>query len=660
MNPTNISPAFAYSYADLKSIGLQKLEENGVSKGVRNNYQTALNSWMKALGLAAGTRVGEEMELSFDGSWTRVMDELRLQGKSPRTIQDRCELMLRWQTMLKDMASEDNLPQDFSAALAECMRRVGMTTGDLERCTGVLLRRIRHWQTGKQRPTSGSLADVAALESGLGLKAGTLSSRLPRATSIRAALRAMAEEGTTCSTAFGARMKTISLACLKYSRQPDGKLLEQWRDLIAYKVDVLRDGVRGHDVWRLKALKSSGCRLNNSNVWEGKVCSAADACWGFLGGYFGWLSLEKVKGGAGIERERVDSLAWLLRKEKVFEYFNWQQRRAGLIHKGLLQTLNACCMLLRPETGWIWLNDELIGSVDERDAVIDVIGLTAGARQNAWRAKCAELHSAYAERVARLESTGSIKPSRDKWEAIQDIVSSKRPLQEVARMIAQLERMEPLSSARMEHSTWTRDVLLLKMLSSNPLRVQHFAVMKYTRDNKGNIYRKAEGGWGLRYDPSDFKNERFASQEAYNANVPQALWPDIERYLNVGRPNLAAADSPYFFLRAPCGPASADDSVFGCDATERYGMWRSEGMTGRIRQMTAVLRPGRPGFGPHSFRHICATDFLKRFPGAYALVAKLLHDKLTTVLRDYGHLEVQDGLDRHFEAFTSELEAARL
>ena len=40
---------------------------------------------------------------------------------------------------------------------------------------------------------------------------------------------------------------------------------------------------------------------------------------------------------------------------------------------------------------------------------------------------------------------------------------------------------------------------------------------------------------------------------------------------------------------------------------------------------------------------MAATDHLKRHPKEYAVVAKILNDKLETVIREYDHTEMQDG-----------------
>jgi hypothetical protein len=41
-----------------------------------------------------------------------------------------------------------------------------------------------------------------------------------------------------------------------------------------------------------------------------------------------------------------------------------------------------------------------------------------------------------------------------------------------------------------------------------------------------------------------------------------------------------------------------------------------------------------------------ATAYLKQCPGEYPHVAKLLHDRLETVLKNYGHLSLEDGFSR--------------
>ncbi len=651
--PSQTPARQTHSYSALKIHVAAKLDARGTSKGIRQNYLTALNSWMRLLALRDESLVGVEMTSEFDRYWTKVMDELRIGELSPRTIQDRCELMLQWKDFFAEMGEVDSLPKGFSEALVEAMRRGGMGTGDVARASGIEIGRLRTWETGAHAPNGSRIDDLGALEESLRLKAGTLSGRLGLSGLTWATARANARAGAVTRTAYGERMSALGRARLGYIRWPEGRLRTQWQQVIAYKADALREDAEPGNTWRLKALRDTGARLSHANVINGMVCSAADASWSFIGPYLGWLTLSEEHGGCGLVQERVTSLAWLLCHDKLFNYLNWRQRRSGVVHKGMLQVLTNCCMFLRPESGWVWKNARLAETMEPVDRVVNPEGYNATELEAAWREKCAEVHAVYMERAKRISSKGMLKRSRDVTEPIRDILSERRPLQVVMSMIAKLQRMPPPASALGARAVWLRDLLLLKMLASNPLRVSHFSVMRYSSDQRGNLYKKADGSWALRFLASDFKNEKHAAQEDYDADIPPSIWPTIEGYLADGRPFLGGTSSEYVFLRAKCGVQTKPDGVEGGEKV-REGMWLSENISHRIGSLTAMLRPGYPGFRSHAFRHIVGTDFLKRNPGAYVHVAHLLHDKLSTVMNVYGHLAVQDGLDRHFESFESD------
>jgi hypothetical protein len=77
---------------------------------------------------------------------------------------------------------------------------------------------------------------------------------------------------------------------------------------------------------------------------------------------------------------------------------------------------------------------------------------------------------------------------------------------------------------------------------------------------------------------------------------------------------------------------------------EPAGNWLSDSISVRFYVLTKLYLPETQGFRPHIIRHIIATDHLKRHPRDYLTVAHLLHDKLETVIKNYGHLTVDDGL----------------
>ena len=73
-----------------------------------------------------------------------------------------------------------------------------------------------------------------------------------------------------------------------------------------------------------------------------------------------------------------------------------------------------------------------------------------------------------------------------------------------------------------------------------------------------------------------------------------------------------------------------------------------------VSRLTRSYIPGCMGFGPHSFRHIVATDWLKKHPNDFLTVSELLGDTVETVIREYAHLK-QDVAFSRYETYVSGL-----
>ena len=653
--PVILARSLSHRYTDLRAHVSQTLHKTNASVGAIQNFMTTLNAWLTILKLQNDSMVGDELSGSFDKSMTFFMDEMLLLGRSPRTVQDRCELMLRWRQYASEMYCVDSLPADFSAALVEAMRRKGFTTGEVARAAAINIQTLRAWENGSHLPKGERMNSIERLEDVLHIPRGILLKRLGMRAMTWHASRVKRRELPVTRTKFGERMSRLVKTKLRYILWPEGQLHTQWQAVIAYKTDAFRDDAKPGNSWRMKSLGVSGARLNTASVLDNQVCASADAAWGFLGSYLGWLRLPEHDGG-GIPLERVKTLAWLLRDDKVLKYLAWRQRRSGVVHKGLLQVLNTACMLLRPQSGWLWRNSSLIHTLRPEDIPI-VVGADMPPNEivSVWQNECARVHAVFLARAKKLSARGILSYSRDATEPIAAILADARPLRVAIEMIATLERSPPPLSATLSCAVWLRDIVLLKLLVSNPLRVSHFSIMTYRRDNTGNIYKTTSGEWRLRFEAATFKNEKHAAQKDYDAGVPRFLWDDIERYIAEGRPNLLdVTTSEYFLLRSRAGPDKRDAQ----EMLSRSGMWVSEGISVRVKELTLLLRPGCPAFRTHAFRHIVATDYLKRHPGAYLNVAHLLHDKLATVMQVYGHLSVEDGLRGHFASVEDEWAAA--
>jgi hypothetical protein len=176
-----------------------------------------------------------------------------------------------------------------------------------------------------------------------------------------------------------------------------------------------------------------------------------------------------------------------------------------------------------------------------------------------------------------------------------------------------------------------RDYLLARLITVQPLRINMFKIMTYRKDNSGNLYRRVDGTWAIRFKPEDFKNLNNDDESEDPYDVPlsdESIGRDIERFINQIRTKFKD-DSDRVFV--------AYDK--GRKVKGRLTANLSVAFTARTRQFLK----DSIGFGPHAVRHIVVTDFLKHNPGKYQVAADMLHDKVATVIANYAHLAAADG-----------------
>jgi integrase len=213
---------------------------------------------------------------------------------------------------------------------------------------------------------------------------------------------------------------------------------------------------------------------------------------------------------------------------------------------------------------------------------------------------------------------------RDPMDPIRSIIGLERPLHAILHMIeSMLLVMLPESAPPVKRAIQFRNILLVALLSANPLRIRQFAIMEFDR----HLIRQDDGSWWLQFKKHEFKNRRSLKAD-YRVRVEEHVWPLIERYRAEFRPHLDGADSCKYVFR-PYSGKEENVSPMGLTALQST-----------IIELTHLYIPNCPGFGPHGFRHIVATDIIKANPRlGFFLAAKVLHDKLETVEEDYAHLK---------------------
>lgn len=629
----------------IKSHFRKQFKEAGASYQVIENRVSMLNSYMKWCRLTDTDTAGREFGSEFDHHLASWCDGMRRDGKAPRTIQDRTEWLIRWRDLIARMSAVDPLPADFSGALREAFERSGISKRQLAAKLGVSRNALRGWIQGKGMPTIGGVARIGELERALGLPDGML---LQRAGYVvhRYLVAKSLDEGTVARSAFGERMsKTRKTGWTRdFQRSIPQSLRDEWAEMVAYKTDEAQQEC-AEFAWRMKPL-----RLATSAVeWQwrmGDYCvPTAKLYWSLFMPYFAWLCLAKDAGGAGLPIERANSLGMLMNDTYVTRYLKFNRMRAGdIAHGGLTRFQDGLCILLRPKTGWLWLNPQVASTVHVNESVlsIDVANSPREAVREVWQAKCEALYKHF--RALRKKARNSKKKamSRDPKDPIADILALERPLSSLMAMFAELRAARPSKFQPKRLGIWARDVLLFGLLAAVPLRVGNFTTMTYRLDNKGNLYR-SENGWSVRFPSLEIKNGK-----PYDVALPGYVCEAIEEYLRIGRRCFPGHDQcDYVFLSLA--------SHVAVDTTQPILGWAGDHISERLRYLTRCLRPGKPAFGPHAFRHIVASDYLKRYPGAYNLVAYLLNDSLQTVIAEYGHISADDGLRLHYQSVEEEL-----
>lgn len=655
--PGRTAHGFQPTYSQLKSAGMAEFIGAGRDELVVRNRMSALATFMKFMRRVDKDVVGQEFGAESDRELMRWCDDMRARGMSSRTIEDRCGFLVMWCEIATRLRKTDTLSEVFSEALRESIDRRGISYKALSRATGIGYQAIADWANGLRRPAREVAIQIAKLEQGLMLPEGTLSKRLGFVIERHKVAKA-ARLQKDALTNYGRRLRAQyhSKVRLNYLRMPHQNVRKEWLQLTSHKVNEFRPRASTGDTWRVKSEAQTGSKATWASVYSGGRVAAADAAWGYLSRYMSWVCLAEQDGGAGIPAERISTLGWVIKHDLLQRCLQWvRMRSGGILHSGQAQLLRYAAMLLRPETGWLWLNPQVVYSFHPRDVPIDVDLDTANEAKvrELWRAECAKVWALYKSQAENVMGSKNLQRGRDPGEPIKDILNAKRPLATIMKMLATLKRNPPPSHCFKSRAVWLRDVLLISFLSANPLRAQHFSTMTWRPDNSGNLYKDG-GDWHYRATSQEFKN----SPGDYDVTLPKYVGDAVEDYLREGRQHLYLHPGcEYVFMPARCGPQTNTDAT-GTELPDRPTMWTTEAIGIRVRLITRGLRNGLPGFGPHAFRHIVATDYLKRNPGAYKLVAHLLNDSLDTVIKEYGHVSPQDGLELHYLSAAAELNLA--
>lgn len=628
------------TYGGLLEHGCRYLESEGVTGQQVKNMASALRLWVKTHGFCETKLVAEEFGSEFDRNFTRFCD-LTAERLAPRTQRDRQEQVLRWRRIAQALRLQDTLPATFSGALSHALRVSPLTRAQVARECGVSVKQLEYWTSGRGQPRYDVVNLVPKLEATLELPSGALLSRLPLARRTR---YSRGEDRSSRTTSYTKIRQSQTARTGQYAMPFEGRLSSQWLDLLRFKTDGFREGADARNTWRMKAVERVGSRVAPWMVISGQVCSTAGVQWAFISSFLGWLKM-KPHEGRGMPADQVDTLGWLADPELVIAYARWRiSLSTNKYHNGVDVFLQSVMTHLRHDTGFLYLHPELHETVPDLRLLRAEGGPQRASALSDWQHHCMLARARIKEFRRKAKGGKEIPLSRDPKERIASILNDRFPLKRLVEFTETLERSAPPAAHRRDYLSWIRDVVMCRLFMSNPLRAGQYAAMTFREDGSGNLVKSGSGQYRLRFAPEDFKNEKGAANKPYDVAVDASVAPWIDRYLVESRPNLVdAEETSRFLLPAVRGPRRPKSFLVEQGMSPDKG-WSAEGILARLKQLTSTYIPNCPGFGPHAYRHIIATDHLRRHPGDYITVAKLLHDELATVLKNYGHLSVEDGV----------------
>lgn len=605
--------------SELTYLDLKKLLQNQAALGANlspaslANLISALNGFMREREIQENSPIGSSLRASYYKNLNSHVEQLKSEGRSAAYIANRKSLLSNWRRCVieHDRYCALSLKQasPFQRALLDIFD-AGVTKTNVCRATNISKATLARWCDGRA-PNRASLHYVGRIEKFLGLTAGALTDLL----SIR--VTPTEDSGKGSRIAYRERQKELSKD-LYAIKNPTDSLRKEWADFLQYKVseldlddeETLKRSSGGR--WRSTGSTTVKPRPSNWATWHrGRRVPAAGVTWTNVSQFLGWLTLPAERGGQGLPVEAAHTLAHFANRRWVREFTEWKRQRAGgIAHQGLLSFLRFVSSICNPRTGYLTQRCQAFGA-------------PAGFAPEEWRGRCIKTF----ESVARLraELADDAKPSRDSKEPLRSVLALQNPLEAIADMVTRMGAARPLSGGKRE-AIWARDLLLIKLTASNPLREKNIRELTYRVDNTGHLRRSEDGGWYIFVHRQELKNQNGAAKDRdYQMCVRREVWPDIEQYLSQYRPMLLQTTTDVLFV------------------TERLGAPFSEDALGqRFYTLTKKYLHDCPGVGPHAFRHIVATSILKANPNDWATAAWALHDDEKTVQKHYAHLAQHD------------------
>ncbi|MCX4177373.1 MULTISPECIES: helix-turn-helix domain-containing protein [Paraburkholderia] len=613
-----MSAVSTLTFRELSEKMHQRVANGETPASALPNLKSALRAFLATFGVSEDSAVGSLLRRSYYRNLRLHVEKLQVEGRDKSYIANRKSLMGKWCSLVTHLdrieAAAADCMSPFQSTLNELLTQSQTTVAGLARAVGISKSTLGSWVKGAL-PNPRAVPSLKRLERFFALEPNTLLDPAYERRNFKPL-----ESTPPTKIPYRERLATLSKDMYRLKQVSDS-LAQEWLSLVVHKTEKLPDLRRyPRGVWVTTDLIIEKETDRNWYCFtKGRFVPTAKFVWEVVTSYLGWLTRARQLGGAGLTCDDVQTLAWLSNAQMAHRYLKWRIERAGdKVHAGVLDFAKLIGSLNHPQHGYLTQMPELRERLPEAH------------RPRVWQDACLEAH-AWASKTNKNLSVAGIEHSREPMAPIKSVLELDDPLEAVADMISRMKSCRPTTGGISE-VVWARDLLLVKLMTSNPLRAKNMKLLTYRADNTGNIYRRPDGSWFIRIEKRAFKNARGAARSRdYDMPVNRVVWGDIERYLHVYRPMLPDADKVDFVFLS----TSEEQS-------EGYvGVWKS--MNKRIFFLTHRYLWDCPGIGAHGFRYIIGTATLKKAPGAWDAAAAVLHDEVDTVKAHYAHLRPSDG-----------------
>jgi len=609
------------TYEDLIQFAGQTLDDIEFQNQHNKNQLSTLTKYLEYIGLGKSDVVDTELHTAFQRYLSDFLNYEETEGRTSNLRRQKSHLNF-WRNAYKQMVSSEQGIVSFQEKLVHLFEENKREHPDMDqdavsKAVGMARTTFNQWISGRRLPGPKTYKHVPELEKVFKAPAGTLQTLLPEYRSKNTFKDRYNE------SEYAQRLSVMLKDQYRLKDTPEN-LKQEWLDFLNYKVSVVPPmGLKRDRNWRTKPKERVPQRAPKGHEFcyeaqSGELCPSALMWWIHLRAFYGWLLNYRKP---ALKPEQL-SLVHLADPDLLFPYLEFRKGKSGDYNGSTDFMLIRSTSMTHAEFGYLRqqpaFGQKMLNPVpaDQWDAWCDLVY----ERVNTFRKE--------------LRKGKHVKKSRDPSVALHDYLNKQHPMDALFLLIERMESERDLLSPKPNalDAIFMRNILLIKMLTVNPLRAAMYQVMTYRNNGSGNLYKNKEtGAWGLKFSPEDFKNHRGAANKPYHIVLPESLWADIDSYINEYRPFLLGADTTDYVFR----PLRRNNERLEKDP------WQV--LDQAVFKITANYLHEYPPIRPHAFRHIIATEYLKNEPNGFQVVANILHDKLETVLNEYAHLQVADG-----------------